>query len=390
MVEREGITSIKLYMTYPAMRLGDGQMLDVMLRTRELGMSTMIHAENAEMIDLITRRLIANQQTLPKNHAIARPQIAESEATHRAIALSTLTSTPILLVHLSSKQSLDHVRHAQMNQLLPVHAETCPHYLYLLSSKLESTQHHVHGHEEVPKEVEDEWAGARHVCAPPLRHSDDDLQGVWDAVSNGTVNVISSDHAPSLYDHRLGKRKPIIDAQATGVNATPTFKDIPNGLPGIETRLPLLFHAATSPSVPEQRRVNLPHFVALTSTNAARMYGLAGRKGSIAPGFDADLCIWYPEDDPRGVTRITNGMLHHAIDYTPYEKTEVCNWPRWTILRGQVAWDRDVELVKGKDAGLLGRPGDGKFLKRGKGEIVVGRVGNEVPGMRTGERSVWM
>ena len=132
-----------------------------------------------------------------------------------------------------------------MKQLLPIHAETCPHYLHLLHSKIATASHHIHGHDH----DKDDWAGARHVCAHLLRHSDDDLQGVWDAVTNGTVNVISSDHSPSLYDHKLGKGNPVFKAQTQGINTVPVLKDIPNGLLGIVTRLPLFFHAATSPSL---------------------------------------------------------------------------------------------------------------------------------------------
>jgi dihydropyrimidinase len=320
----------------------------------------------------ITKRLISRGHTLPKFHATSRPQIAEAEATNRAISLATLTSTPILLVHMSSRVALHHARKAQ-SRLLPIHAETCPHYLYLLSSKLAETA------------PEDEgcghWEGAKYVCAPPLRHSEDDLQYVWDELNNGTLNVISSDHAATKYHHENGKQKPLRQAEASG--GTPVFNQIPNGLPGLETRLPLLFHAATSLEVDKRRRLPLPKFVALTSTNPAKIYGLDGVKGSIAPGYDADLCIWYPEGDARGITTITNDKLHHDIDYTPFEGMRVGNWPRWVILRGKVRWDRD-------GGGLLGKPGDGKFLKRGKGKVSVGRTEVEVVGMRHGERGFWM
>ena len=384
-VASQGVTSVKLYMTYPANKLTDANMLDIMLQTRTLGMTTMIHAENSDMIDLITSRLLSNNKTLPKFHALARPQIAESEATHRAIALSTLTSTPILIVHMSSPVALSHARKAQSKELLPVHAETCPHYMYLLSSRIAATRHPPDSHSH----TNDEWAGARHVCAPPLRHSESDLQSVWDSIANNTITVISSDHAPTRYDDPGGKRKPVVEAQSTG--GTPTFAQIPNGLPGLETRLPLLFDAATNPSAAPGRRLSLPKLVALTSTNAAKLYGLAGKKGSIAPGYDADICIWYPPDDPRGKVKIANENLHHSIDYTPFEGFEVGNWPRKLLLRGKVVWDRDKELKEGWGKGLLGRPGDGMFLERGKGEVLVGRVGGGVgiKGMYESERREW-
>lgn len=337
---------------------------------------------------------------MPQYHAIARPQIAESEATHRAISLSTLTSTPILIVHMSSPVALSHARKAQSKQMLPIHAETCPHYMYLLSERLAATSHPFHSHDHGTtegEEDEDEWAGARHICAPPLRHSDNDLQCVWDSVNNGTITVISSDHAPTQYNNPLGKRKPLVEAQTKGIR--PSFANTPNGLPGIETRLPILFSAATDPHAPGNRRLSLPKFVALTSTNPAKMYGLAGSKGSIAPGYDADIVIWYPPGhasvSSEKKLRIANEMLHHSIDYTPFEGFEVNNWPRYVFLRGKLVWNRDLEIEgvkkgEGYGKGVLGTPSDGVFLKRQKGEVLVGRVGIDPLGMRAGERENWM
>lgn len=341
---------------------------------------------------------------------------------------------------MSSPVAIAHARKAQSKLLLPVHAETCPHYLYLLSERLAATsiaftsprpdtklvgpppagegpeaglgqqQQHAGGstadadadadadlHERhTHQALGDGWAGASHVCAPPLRHSEADLQAVWDGVHSGTITVISSDHAPSRYNSARGKRKPIVEAGAT---AAASFAQIPNGLPGIETRLPLLFSAATAldthnpyapPPPPANRTLTLPKFVELTSTNPARLYGLGGRKGSIVPGYDADIVIWYPSGHEDGATIIENRMLHHAIDYTPFEGMRVANWPRYVLLRGQVKWDRDVELREGFGKGLLGRPGDGVFLKRGRGEVLVGRTGQNPQGMREGERTAWM
>jgi dihydropyrimidinase len=332
-------------------------------------------------ISRITKRLISNSRTLPFYHATARPQIAESEATHRAISLATLTDTPILIVHMSSPAALNHARKAQKS-LLPIHAETCPHYLFLLSSKLAAgstldpdTITHDHTHPT------NEWEGAKHVCAPPLRHSPKDLDSVWQAINNNTITVISSDHAPSSYDHHLGKRKPVVEANISG--SIPTFASIPNGLPGIETRLPLLFSAA------QEGRISMSKFVALCCTNPAKMYGLDGVKGSIAPGYDADLVIWYPPNHSKRIV-IHNEILHHSIDYTPFEGVEVGNWPRFTILRGVLKWDCVRERAEGHMKGVLGKPGDGKFLKRKKGMMLVGKTGQVVPGMKVGERELWM
>lgn len=156
-----------------------------------------------------------------------------------------------------------------------------------------------------------------------------------------------------------------------------SYKHIPNGLPGVETRLPLLFSFAGQD---EDSRLSLSRFVQLTSTNPAKLFGLDGVKGSVAPGYDADFVVWYPSG--KGGTVIQQEKLHHGVDYTPYEGIRVRNWPRYTILRGKVAWDRD-------DGGVVGGIADGRFLKRGLGRIVVGKTGGEVNGMLPGERKFW-
>ena len=357
LAKEEGITSVKLYMTYEPMKLSDRELLDIMMVCRALGMTTMIHAENSDMIDMIIERLEARGHTEPYFHAFARPQIAESEASYRAICLAEVVDAPVLLVHMSSETALQHVRAAQ-GRLLPIHAETCPQYLYLLSERLKKTE-------------EDHYHGAKCVCSPPLRHEPEDLDTLWQNVANGTITTFSSDHAPSKYYVPGGKRLGLI-------NGIPKFTRIPNGLPGVETRMPLLFNRAGK--VDEGNRTTMPKFVQITATNPAKLYGLDGVKGSIAPGYDADLVIWSPEKE-NSVT-ITNSMLHHDIDYTPYEGMKVKSWPRYTILRGKVVWDRD-------NGGLVGKMGDGKFLKRGKGLILNGRMGNPIKGMIEGEKEYW-
>lgn len=384
LVASEGISSVKLYMTYEPMKLGDADLFNVMMRARSLGITTMIHAENSDMIAAITARLakVGNAGTF--FHAVARPQIAETEATYRAISLAEVTDTPILLVHMSAPRAVQHVADAQ-SRLLPIHAETCPHYLYLVSESLRSGQ----------RDVE----GSKNICAPPLRHDSKDLEEIWRSVANGTFTVISSDHAPATFDHPCGKKGKSMESATIDEHGCvhEDFRKVPNGLPGIETRLPLLFDRTFDPTSrhqyhDEKIRISLPRFVALTSTNPAKLYGLGDRKGSLLPGFDADLVIWYPKQanggaegqiDDRRTFRITNDILHHRIDYTPFEGIEVRNWPRFVFLRGKLAWNRD-----GK--GVVGTASDGKFLKRDKSSILTGQMGQRATGMMEDEWRYWL
>lgn len=354
-----GITSVKLYMTYEAMKLNDREVLDILFACKNLGMTTMIHAESHDMISLVIEGLERNKHTEPYFHAVARPRIAEDEASYRAISLAEFADAPMLIVHMSSQVALQHVREAQ-GRLLPIHAETCPQYLFLLSEKLKATEH-------------DHFHGAKHVCSPPLRHSPQDLEGLWRTVANGTVTTFSSDHAPSKYHTEGGKRLGLVDG-------IPRFSKIPNGLPGVETRIPLLFSQTPACVPPEQARLSLPRFVQLASSNAAKLYGLEGRKGNIAPGYDADFIIWHPRN--TGARTVKNDDLHHDIDYTPYEGMEVGNWPRLTILRGKVVWDQAK--------GVVGDMKYGQWLKRGRGQVLVGKTGNLPRGMLEDERKYWL
>jgi len=339
LVKDGGIGSVKLYMTYDPMKLSDRQMLDVMLATRALGMTTMVHAENADIIGWISDQLQKQKITDAFSHALSRPNIAEDEATYRAISLAEVMDVPILIVHMSSWVAAEHVRKAQ-TRLLPVHAETCPHYLYLQSDKLKA----------------ENFEGAKGVCSPPLRDSPTDLDAMWQGLANGTFTTVSSDHAAHKFDHGRGKKAGLVDG-------VPQFRKIPNGLPGLETRLPLLFEGVLD------GKISITKFVELTSVNPAKLYGLADTKGTIAPGYDADLTIWYPTSEQNGdgmaecrPFRLANEMLHHDVDYTPFEGFRFRNWPRYTVLRGKVVWDRD-------NGGLKGNIGFGQFLKRGRSTL---------------------
>ncbi|KAK1716693.1 dihydropyrimidinase [Colletotrichum acutatum] len=347
----EGITSVKLYMTYEPLQLKDGEILDVMMATRNLGMTTMVHAENSDMITWITARLAEQKLTAPYYHAISRPNIAEDEATYRIIALAELSDIPILIVHMSSKTSTAHVRSAQ-TRLLPIHAETCPHYLYLTADALKPSH-----------PATDGFSGAKHICSPPLREDRMDLDAMWAGIANGTFTTFSSDHAPSKYDHPEGKK-----AGLGKEDGSMRYDQVPNGLPGVETRLPLLFEGGVLSG-----RVTPQKFVEVTATNPAKLYGLGDTKGAIAAGYDADFVIWYPTTEQvaasggRGSAKmepfvLENSMLHHDIDYSPFEGMKFNNWPRYTILRGKVVWDRD-------GSGIVSDMGYGDFLRRGKSTL---------------------
>lgn len=315
---RDGYTSFKIYMTYDALKLSDRQILDVLALAKSERALVMIHAENADCIAWLTEKLERAGDVAPRFHAAARPQIAEREATHRAIALAELAETPILIVHVSGQEAIEQIRWAR-SRGLRIYAETCPQYLFLTAEDLAASGFH----------------GAKCVCSPPPRDRASQV-AVWNGLSDGLFQVFSSDHAPFRYDDPKGKMV---------AKATSSFACIPNGIPGLETRLPLLFSAGVN-----EGRIDLCQFVALTATNAAKMYGLYPRKGSIAIGADADLAIWDPD---REVT-IANDLLHHNVDYTPYEGVRVRGWPVTTISRGEIVW---------ADGAFAATSGRGEFLR---------------------------
>ncbi|NDL61799.1 dihydropyrimidinase [Acerihabitans arboris] len=313
----EGYTSFKIYMTYDALKLSDRDILETLSVARREGAMVMVHAENSDCIAWLTERLLAAGHTQPRYHAASRPMLVEREATHRAIALAELVDVPILVVHVSGRESVDQIRQAQ-NLGLKVYAETCPQYLFLTADALG---------------CDDGFEGAQCICSPPPRDAANQ-QVIWDGLENGSFAVFSSDHAPFRYHGPDGKR-------AHGDNAA--FNQVANGIPGVETRMALLWSEGV-----RRGRITPQDFVALTATNAARLYGLYPRKGSIAIGADADLVIW----DEGGHIHLDNAMLHHNVDYTPYAGMCLSAWPAITLSRGEVVWD-------GQPRGAAGR---GQFL----------------------------
>lgn len=339
-VKEKGISSIKVYTTYETLRLDDSQLLSILLENKRLGITQMIHAENHDIIKFFNEKLEQKLLLDPYYHAVSRPEVAEDEASYRVISLSKVIDIPILIVHMSAKEALDHVRRAQ-SKLVPIMAETCPQYLFLKADALKGCNGHhpghSHGHDH------DSFEGAKYICSPPLRETDEDLNGVWQAIQNGTVTIMSSDHAPSSYNDVKGKKLGL-------VNGKPDYKKIPNGLPGIETRVPLTFVYGV-----EGEKISVQRFVEITATNPAKLYGLGDRKGSVQVGYDADLVIWH---SPGEIDfNLENAMLTHEFDYTPFEGMRFTNWPRYTILRGKVAYDHSQRLV-------LSTPDQGQYLYR--------------------------
>jgi dihydropyrimidinase len=323
----QGCTSFKIYMTYDDLRLDDGQILDLLAVARQHGAMAMIHAENADCIEWLTKRLEAAGQTAPRFHAHARPMLVEREATHRAIALSELVDVPVLIVHVSGREAVEQIRWARAHGL-NVFAETCPQYLFLTADDLG---------------IDDSYQGARCICSPPPRDRSNQ-QVIWNALKDGLFTVFSSDHAPFKYDAPEGKKP---NGQEV------PFRHIPNGIPGLETRLPLLYSEGVLGG-----RISIHKFVELTATNPAKTYGLFPKKGTIAIGSDADLVIWQHADRV-----IRNRDLHHNVDYTPYEGMPVRAWPAVTLSRGTVVW---------QDGQFLAPRGHGKYLACGLPSIVQG------------------
>lgn len=330
---QDGYTSFKVYMTYDLLKLNDRQMLDIMALARREGAMMMIHAENHDMIQWLADRLLASGMSQPRYHAVSHAGIAEGEATNRAVALSQLLDVPILIVHVSASDAIDVIRGAQTKGL-KIYGETCPQYLFLTA-------------DDIGMDPE----GTKFCCSPPPRDAANQ-EAVWRGLQNGTFQVFSSDHAPYKYDE-TGK---LLKGDKT------TFKDTANGVPGIELRVPLLFSEGVRTG-----RIDLNRFVALTATNHARLYGLYPKKGTIAVGSDADICIW----DPDKHVQVSAGMLHDQTGYTPYEGRHVTGWPVTVISRGRIV----VE-----DNALKVERGSGNFLPCALSEMAkpLGRAAPEL------------
>ena len=312
-----GVPSFKLFMADSGGRymVSDADLFRAMGAAAECGAMIMVHAENGGVIDVLIQRALAEGRTAPINHALTRPTTAEGEAAHRAIALAELAGTPLYIVHLSSSDALAAVREAR-NRGLPVFAETCPHYLLLDTSDLDAP----------------DFGGAKYVCSPPLR-GERDRADLWNGLRTDDLQVVSTDHCPWCFtpDKARGRDD---------------FSLIPNGLPGVEDRLSLLWHyGVTAGHITPER------FVDLVASAPARLFGLFPRKGTISPGSDADIVVF----DPEAERTLAAATMKSRIDYSPYEGRMVRGAPRTVLLRGRTLRDGDV---------LVQATATGRYLKR--------------------------
>ncbi|WP_333833734.1 dihydropyrimidinase [Rubrimonas sp.] len=327
-----GVTSFKVFMTYDLMKIDDRQFLDILTVAKTHGAVTMVHAENHGMIGWMSERLLAGGHSAPRYHAPSHPELAEVEAIHRAICLARLVDAPLVIVHVSTEAGAKLVRDARAEGA-KIFGETCPQYLFLTRDDLDRPG----------------MEGAKFMCSPPLRDAATQ-EALWRHLRTGTFTLWSSDHAPYRFD-ATGKL-------AKGPDAT--FKQIANGMPGIALRLPLLFSEGVRTG-----RITLPQFAALSATNAAKLYGLHPRKGTICIGADADIALWDP-DLTRTVTAVDQG---DAMDYTPFEGMRLTGWPVTVLSRGR-------KVVEG--GAFVGARGAGRFLARARADMT-GYAGTRAP-----------
>ena len=315
----EGSRSVKIFMTYDGVRLNDAEVIRVLAEARRNGALVCVHAEHHDLLMWLTEQLVEAGLTAPKYHAWGKPMVVEREAVNRIVAFAEALDVPIQVFHVSGVESAEEIARAQARGL-KVWAETCPHYLTLTADDLDRPG----------------FEGAKFVFGPPAR-TKADQKALWSYIRRGVIDVVSSDHSPTRFDDRKGKK-------VAGDNAP--FNRIPNGIPGLAARLPVLFTEGVS-----KGRIDASAFVRLVSTNPAKLFGLFPRKGTIAIGSDADIVIF---DANKSVT-LTNAHMHHGGDYTPYEGYRTQGYPVATYVRGALVFDGEK---------VVGPPGYGQFLAR--------------------------
>jgi dihydropyrimidinase len=325
LIDREGVTSFKLFMAYPGvLMLDDGAVFKAMRVAGKNGAMTCVHAENGHVIDVLVKEALAQGLRAPKYHATTRPSILEGEATHRAIRLAELAETPLYIVHLSAGEALSAVTEAR-DRGIPVHAETCPHYLFLTAEEYDRP----------------DFEGAKYVMTPPLRDHNHQTQ-LWRGLRTDDLQVVSTDHCPFCFNERPYGMK------FSKQQGREDFSKIPNGAPGVETRLPLIFDGGVC-----KHGMSLNRFVEITSTAPAKLFGLFPRKGTIAVGSDGDVVLFAPGEQ----WTIRAAEHHSRMDYTLFEGRSVTGRVKKVFLRGQCIVDSQT---------WRGREGMGEFLSRGE------------------------
>lgn len=311
-----GVTSLKVFMAYKnVLMINDESLFKLLLKSKELGFLVMVHAENGDVIDALTKQLLSEGKIQPIYHALSRPPELEEEATNRAITMAGLAKAPLYIVHLSSAGALDKVRLARLKHQ-SVYAETCPQYLIL----------------SIDDYRKPDFQGAKYVISPPLRDKSYQSQ-LWNGLAKDDLQVVGSDHC--AFNMKVQKELGRHD-----------FSKIPNGAPGVETRLPLLYSEGVA-----GKRISLNRFVDIYSTTPAKLFGLYPQKGEIAVGSDADIVIF----NPKGKSTLKAKELHQKVDYCPYEGKKIKGSISRVLSRG-----RTVVI----NNNFIGNRGDGKFLKR--------------------------
>jgi dihydropyrimidinase len=327
----EGVTSFKLFTAYPGVLYSDdGKVFQAMQKAAENGSTIMMHAENGMVIDVLREQAIQRGQTDPIYHSVTRPPVTEAEATHRVIQYANLAGCPVYIVHMSAKEAVEEVAIAR-NKGWNTFGETCPQYLYLGWKNLE----------------EPDFGGAKYVCSTPVRSEEQGHQeALWKYLATNDLQIVSTDHCPfCMGDHpTYGTQKRLGEGD---------FTKIPNGMPGVEDRMRMIFHGAVA-----HNRMSINRFVDVTSTTPAKMFGMFPQKGTIAVGTDADIVVW----DPQATHMMSVDSSHSDVDYNCYEGTEVKGDIETVIARGRV-------LIS--DGEYHGKPGDGRYLKRGFNQLLI-------------------
>ncbi len=330
-----GISSLKVFTAYnERLRLRDDEILRVMRIAKNHGMLTMLHAENGDVIDLLVSEALAAGRTSPEWHALTRPAWGAVEATLRGAALAAMAEAPLYIVHMNVGGEVDQLAYVR-SKGLPVMGETCPQYLFFTIDDLRRPD------------------GAKWICSPPMRSATDNAR-LWEGLIDGTIQVLSTDHCPFFFD---GTRPILYEGEEIVIPGKELgrgdFTKIPNGLPAVGDRLPVFWTAGVGTG-----RITPNRFVALTSANPARIFGMYPQKGALLPGSDADIVIWNPD------LKVKYGaaVAQHRTDYNLFEGWTLTGFPEKVFLRGNL-------IVDGRQ--WLGKRGMGRFLARKPGAPVL-------------------